>query len=352
MTDEQPKAKLPALAEVKTGYSVMPLVMTDLESAYRIAQCFAKSGMLPKSYQAPTLDEVVSRVVVAMQLGAEVGMLPMQAIQNIAVVNGMPTIWGDAQLALCQNSGLMEDFEEWYEGDWLGRADTAKTFKAVCKVKRAGRKSISVEEFTIQDAIDAGLWSKTGPWQTAAKRMLRYRARAFALRDTFPDVLKGLRHSAEEMEGVMIDVTPVSREIERQVDEELKATSTRHDPATGEIIDQPKQTAPAKEEVPAALRNLKKAKPESQEAAPQTTAPEATADIAFSFIVREPTGKNKSYADPLEAGNALRYGLKNREGTARKVYGDLNSNLADDLLALDPHAYGDISEIIKQAQAA
>lgn len=41
------------------------------------------------------------------------------------------------------------------------------------------------------------LWGKSGPWQQYPKRMLQMRARGFALRDKFADVLGGLI-SAEE----------------------------------------------------------------------------------------------------------------------------------------------------------
>jgi hypothetical protein len=55
--------------------------------------------------------------------------------------------------------------------------------------------------FSVADAIRAGLWRKPGPWCDYPRRMLQMRARAFALRDAFPDVLGGL-YLREEFEGV------------------------------------------------------------------------------------------------------------------------------------------------------
>jgi hypothetical protein len=49
----------------------------------------------------------------------------------------------------------------------------------------------------MEDAKRAGLAGKQGPWQQYPKRMLQMRARAFALRDVFPDVLRGV-YVAEE----------------------------------------------------------------------------------------------------------------------------------------------------------
>jgi hypothetical protein len=51
------------------------------------------------------------------------------------------------------------------------------------------------------DAKRAGLWTKAGPWQTYPRRMLQMRARSFALRDAFPDVLKGLISVKEALDN-------------------------------------------------------------------------------------------------------------------------------------------------------
>ncbi len=77
-----------------------PIYPNDYESAWRMAVAISKSGLAPKGIQTP------EAIFTAMQLGAEVGLSPMSALQNIAVVNGRPTIWGDAQLALVRASGF------------------------------------------------------------------------------------------------------------------------------------------------------------------------------------------------------------------------------------------------------
>jgi hypothetical protein len=66
--------------------------------------------------------------------------------------------------------------------------------------------------FNMEDAKKAGLAGKQGPWQTAPKRMLQMRARAFAARDLFADALKGIK-SVEELrdypdEREERDITP------------------------------------------------------------------------------------------------------------------------------------------------
>lgn len=172
-----------------------PIYPHDYESAWRMAVAISKSGLAPKGITSP------EAIFTAMQLGAEVGLSPMSALQNIAVVNGRPTIWGDAQLALVRASGQLEDFIEKIEGE-------GDAMVAHCTAKRVGYSTPSQASFSVADAKKAGLWTKDGPWKTNPKRMLQMRARAFALRDGFTDILKGI-YSTEEARDIpaMVDVT-------------------------------------------------------------------------------------------------------------------------------------------------
>lgn len=157
---------------------VRGLQFQDFDALYRFAVCVQRSGLAPKGMTTP------EAIAVAMEMGLEIGLSPMQAIQNIAVINGRPGVFGDAAKALCDASGLMEAFAETIEGEGDGR-------KAVCTVKRVGRTPATTT-FSVTDAKRAKLWGKDGPWTQYPDRMLMFRARGFALRDVFPDVLKGL----------------------------------------------------------------------------------------------------------------------------------------------------------------
>jgi len=146
----------------------------------RFSDMLAKSQMVPKAYQGKPED-----VLVAVQWGRELGLAPLQALQNIACINGKPSVYGDAAMALVQASSVCENIEEFFEGE--GSPNPV----AVCVAHRRGRTPVTVK-FSVEDAKRAGLWGKTGPWQAYPKRMMQMRARGFALRDAFPDVLKGL----------------------------------------------------------------------------------------------------------------------------------------------------------------
>jgi hypothetical protein len=107
-------------------------------------------------------------------------------------------------MALVQASPVCENIEEYFEGE--GSPNPV----AVCVAHRRGRTPVTVK-FSVEDAKRAGLWGKTGPWQAYPKRMMQMRARGFALRDAFPDVLKGLI-TAEEAQDYPSqgekDITP------------------------------------------------------------------------------------------------------------------------------------------------
>jgi hypothetical protein len=174
-------AQAPRLPTIHAGGAVRAIVPQDFDSAWRIANAVCKAQMAPRGLDTP------EKAMVAIMHGLEVGLTPMNALQSIAVVNGRPTIWGDGAIGLVRGSGLLEWMEEKFEGK-----EGEDGFKAVCLVKRKGEPKPVRGEFSIADAKAAGLWGKSGPWQQYKKRMLQMRARAFALRDAFADVLKGL----------------------------------------------------------------------------------------------------------------------------------------------------------------
>ena len=169
-----------------------PATITE---AMEFSKMLADSSMVPRAYQGKPQD-----IMVCVQWGYEIGLAPMQALQNIAVINGKPSVYGDAAMALVQASPVCEGVEEYMEGE--GTANPV----AVCIANRKGRKPVTAR-FSVEDAKRAGLWGKQGPWQSYPKRMLAMRARGFALRDAFPDVLKGLI-TAEEAQDFPDEAKP------------------------------------------------------------------------------------------------------------------------------------------------
>lgn len=190
-----------ARTNFQTGGAVAAFRPRNLDESITLAKMFAEADdMVPASYRGS-----VPKIIVAMQAGAEIGLSPFAAIQNIAVINGKPAVYGDAVIALARTHSKWDEsgFEELFEG-----TPFTDDFVAVCRVKRKDGK-VRESRFSVLDAKKAGLWSKKGPWQDYPKRMLQMRARSWAIRDNFAEALAGLS-VVEEVQDIRYDEAPAS----------------------------------------------------------------------------------------------------------------------------------------------
>jgi hypothetical protein len=173
------------------------LALASFDDAFRFSKMVAASEFAPKDFRGKP-----ESCLLAIQHGSEIGLSPMQSLQNIACINGRPAIWGDAALAVAMASPVCESVTESIDGE-------GDSMVATCTAKRRGYEKPTVVRFSVADAKKAGLWGKSGPWTQYPRRMLQLRARGFALRDAFPDVLKGLV-TAEEAQDY--PTTPATAE--------------------------------------------------------------------------------------------------------------------------------------------
>ena len=215
------------------------LVPDSFDGLWRMAEMASQSTFAPSDKRGKPVE-----CMVAMAHGMEAGLGPMQSLQNIAVINGRPSIWGDAMVGLVLGSGLMVHQQSYFEG-----TEGTDGYTAVYECQRKGIEAKSVSRYSVADAKRAGLWNKKGPWSQYPNRMLEIRARAFGLRNNFADVLGGL-YMAEEW-GVTRDtfdpdnmaVSKPSLETKIGSDEqgdepelELIDEEPERDPDTGEVI--------------------------------------------------------------------------------------------------------------------
>jgi hypothetical protein len=174
---------------------VFSLVPKTLGEAMELAKLIATSDLAPKDYR-----DKPGNVLIAVQMGQEVGLSPMAAIQNIAVINGKPGIYGDAGKGILLSKGFMIDEDD---------IDVIKkSGRGRCKITRPGNPDPCERTFSIENAKTAGLWGKSGPWTQYPERQMAWRAFWFAARDIAADVLKGLKGFEE-----IIDYQPPEREI-------------------------------------------------------------------------------------------------------------------------------------------
>lgn len=190
-------------------HRTMDLTPANVTEAIELSKFLASSNMVPKQYVGQPQN-----VLVAMQMGAEIGLAPMQAMQHIAVINGKPALYGDAALAVVKAHPQCVDVIEQQGDTW-----------AECTVMRKNCEPV-VRTFTQDDAKRAGLLNRQGPWQQYPQRMLQMRARSFALRDAFPDALAGLG-VVEEVQDIPVEQAP-EKEVQAaekvvSVDEQIVA---------------------------------------------------------------------------------------------------------------------------------
>jgi hypothetical protein len=192
---------------VREGY--FDLSPRSLHEAIQLAELMAKSELIPANFRNKPGD-----ILIAVQYGAEIGIKPLQAMQGICVINGRPTIWGDAALGVVLQSGLMENYKE------MTFEEICSAGKAVFWAKRKGIAEPIVREFSVEDAQKAHLWNnpKKQPWCEYPYRMLQMRARAFGLRDGFADALKGMS-IREEVEDIPIQEAPKVLAMPRRMSE-------------------------------------------------------------------------------------------------------------------------------------
>lgn len=173
---------------------------STLDALQRLARGYVQAGMMPRG-----LDSVAAATMVLLR-AIECRIPFGQMAQWCMMVNGRLALWGDLPMALVMRSGLLADIDEHYEGE-------GESLRAVCTVTRRGM-SPHTRVYSVADARRAGLWDRGGPWKTHGLRMLQMRARAFALRDRFADVLGGL--DIAEHDGVSVSAQS-PEEVEARV---------------------------------------------------------------------------------------------------------------------------------------
>jgi hypothetical protein len=295
------------LAVIEAQFSLAPRNMTE---AMEFAKMMAGSEIVPKDYKGKPGD-----ILVAVAMGNEVGFKPLQSLQSIACINGRPSIWGDGALALVRKSGLLEEHDE------DDATIALKNKIGRCRVKRKGSPPCPKDPkdpagrclnqkanvaaacccqrtFSLDDANRAGLIVRAeggndakgkGPWITYPGRMLMMRARSWAIRDTFPDVLKGLQVTEEVQDYEVIHTTTEGVEISKP----RRKSETAASPA-----------APAPDA--------------SSTAAPEAAAP-APAPSVDDFLKDQPK-KPEKYVDRSKLIKVLVKNSLERTGNGRTFY--------------------------------
>jgi len=174
------------VVETREGHIEQSLFAKEHFNHYmQVADFISKSSLVPRDKANKPAD-----IMIAMEMGLQVGIPMMQAIQDIAVINGRPCMYGDCLLGLVQGNKNYE---------WINEVfimDNGIVNGASCTIKRKGHEPHTVI-FTKDFAQQAGLWGRSDPWKKYPQRMLQMRARGFCIRDLFSDALRGIKPREE-----------------------------------------------------------------------------------------------------------------------------------------------------------
>ncbi len=175
----------------------------SFKEAKQLAEIFSREDMVPKEFIGKP-----NRILIAWQYGHEIGLKPSQSLNYITVINGRPCVWGDGLLGLIQAHPDFQDIEE-----------TVTENVATCKITRKG-KTPCVRTFSLEEAKKAGLYgdSRRRVWMSYTSRMLMMRARAFAIRDSFADVVAGVKIAEEVLDYNEPKATNEEKEYKSRTD--------------------------------------------------------------------------------------------------------------------------------------
>lgn len=164
------------------------------------AEALARSSIVPGALRGKPAD-----LMVIWLTGRELQIPPMQALGKIHVIDGKASMSAELMASLVLRAGHEIVYKE----------QSAQACRL--EVRRRGQESWSSFEFTIDDAITAGLCSikdgkpyarssngKKLPWEQYPKSMLSARALSLACRAMFPDVMMGVSYVPEEL-GAEVD---------------------------------------------------------------------------------------------------------------------------------------------------
>ena len=172
--------------------SFLPHTFAELQG---FAEDYARSNLCPSAYRGKPYD-----ILAAAMQGRELGLNPMQSCASIAMINGKPSIYGEAVNALIMRADPKNRIECLTEGE-------GDELVGICRYYRVSNNQSGEVRFSVQDAKTAKLWGKAGPWSQYPKRMLMRRALGYVARDIFADALQGVQ-IAEEQQDIALAAKP------------------------------------------------------------------------------------------------------------------------------------------------
>lgn len=150
-------------------------------AAHKIATVMAATSVVPATFRGKPDDAAA-----AILYGAELGLKPLQSLQQVFVIHGQPAIYARTMAGLLKGKGY--------------RFITVESSpKKVTVTGTSPRGEEETASWTIGRAEAAG-YTKNAKYKTDPEAMLYAKALAEVCRKLAPDVLLGISYTAEDLE--------------------------------------------------------------------------------------------------------------------------------------------------------
>lgn len=190
------------------------MFVATIQDKLHLATMLAKSSIIPDNFQGKP-----ENCFIALDMAERMNMPFFSVVQNIYIVYGRPS-WSSSFLISCFNTcGRFEPITYKFEGvpgtDNYGCRAVSKSL--------ATNTNVDGTLITIAMAKAEGWYNKNGSkWKTMPEQMLRYRAAAFLIRATAPEISNGMLTSDEVIETEAYPVQTVEQ-VAAQVEKQIAA---------------------------------------------------------------------------------------------------------------------------------
>ena len=207
------------------------------ELLQRQAKMFCGSSLVPQQFQG---EQNFGNAIIALEMAQRMNASPLMVMQNLYIVYGNPGWSSKFLIATFNQCGRFEAIK--YKE--TGKKGTDSQGIIAYTREKGSDEIIQGPEVTILIAKQEGWYDKKGSkWKSMPDQMLRYRAAAWLIRTTAPEISMGLQTTDEiiDVEGNVSDVMDdVTTTIEHNANSEVidvePSTPTFVDAETGEVI--------------------------------------------------------------------------------------------------------------------
>ena len=175
----------------------------NFEMAQRMAKALMTADLVPDRFR-----NSLGNSMIALEMAQRINAAPLQVMQNLYVVHGTPAWSSKFMIATFNQCGKFTAIRYEWKGE-PGADDYG--CRAVCTERATGEK-IEGMWITWQLVKAEGWNSKNGSkWRTMPEKMFQYRAAAWLIDVTAPEIAMGIP-AAEQVEDI-IDIDPATGEV-------------------------------------------------------------------------------------------------------------------------------------------